>query len=145
MNVRLLPIVAVVGLMLLAGCGESTYSVSGQVRTADGESLSGGQIEFQHVDRQLSAVGYLDEEGRFMLGTDAVDDGVFAGLYRVAIKPPALPMLPPGEANRRIVEAAARDRQQWLDRVPTRYHSPATSGIEVEIEDSRELDIVVER
>ncbi|MGE3804331.1 MAG: carboxypeptidase regulatory-like domain-containing protein [Gemmataceae bacterium] len=82
---RYLPFV----VLLLAGCGSGTAAVTGTVVHEDGSparELAGGVVCFD--DGKHSAVGTIDAEGRFTLGTFGLHDGALPGNYRVAISQP---------------------------------------------------------
>lgn len=118
-------------LLVLPGCGRPTYTVTGKVVLSDGTPLSAGQVEFQHLDEPVSAVGYIRPDGTFGLNMNAEGDGAFEGRYRVAVKPPPVPTMVPGQDEKARQDLAAR--QAWLDAVDERYYNPKTSGIDVEV------------
>jgi hypothetical protein len=79
-------LIAMLAIVLCTGCGSGTHTVTGAVTYEDGapaRELAGGVITFD--DGKQSAVGTIDAEGRFALGTNGIADGVLAGSYRVAI------------------------------------------------------------
>lgn len=132
--------------VVLAGCGgEPTYDVTGTVQLADGTPLAAGQVELQAVDRPVSAVGYIQPDGSFRLNMLGEGDGAFAGQYRVAVKPPPVPTLIPGDEAKNQQMLAARET--WLEQVPARYHTPESSPLEFAVsKDAAEnrLEIVIE-
>lgn len=142
--IRTTGFVLLLGVGGLAGCGEPTYNVHGVVRQADGTPLGGGQIELQHAERQLSAVGYIRPDGSFLIGTNELGDGAYAGEYRVAIKPPPLPVIDPSKPEQ--AQTAIAHRRAWLESVPVKYLSPDTSELTVEVTDGspESLEIVLE-
>ncbi len=131
---RLLVLSGPLLLCAAGGCGgEPTYDVSGKVVLADGTPLAAGQVEFNAVEGPVSAVGYIEPDGTFRLNTNGLADGALAGLYRVAVKPPPMPEMIPGQEEKAERDVAARN--SWLQKVPARYHDPETSGIELEVTD----------
>jgi hypothetical protein len=121
----MLPIAAV---LLLAGCqGEPMYCVRGQVTMPDGTPVAGGQVEFRHHERPISAIGYIQSDGTFELSLNRADDGTLAGDYRIALSPPPPPSGLPEQAAQNAEQQALRTR--WLGQVPARYQSPETSGL----------------
>jgi hypothetical protein len=86
--------------MLLAGCGTSgIYAVRGQIVDKNGnpvETLKGGAIAFEHLDKKGGAHGTIDEKGRFTLSTERPGDGAYEGKHKVVITRPrgASPEMP---------------------------------------------------
>lgn len=118
--------------LLLSGCGgRPTHRVRGTVQLAEGRPLSAGYVEFESVEEPVSAVGFIQPDGSFELNLNRRGDGAYAGRYRVAVKPPPMPMLTPGqeEEDQRQIEA----RNQWLAAVDAKYMDAATSGIELTV------------
>jgi hypothetical protein len=82
-------------LLTVVGCNSNekqTYPVRGQLQWTDGSAareLSGGMVVFQSDSEEISAKGFLDDEGRFVLGTYQLDDGAVAGKHKVAVVQPA--------------------------------------------------------
>ncbi len=139
----LTPIALFAATLMVCGCGgQPTYSVAGKVTFRDGTPLTAGQVEFQAVDRPISAVGYIAPDGTFELNTIDEADGAFTGTYKVAVKPPPAPIMDPGQPEKTQEELAAR--KAWFQKVPVRYHSPETSGIELVVgEDASENRFVI--
>lgn len=74
------------------GCGgPRTYPVEGRVTfKEDGAPMRRGQVVFEPIDstQAVSASGYIDDDGYFILTTFKRDDGAFAGEYRAVVMPP---------------------------------------------------------
>jgi hypothetical protein len=112
---------------MLAGCrasdrGEAiaTLPVHGSVLLGDGRPVPGGLVTFVPqgaAGRQ--AVGTLQQDGTFRLTTEAPDDGIAEGRYRVRIEPYAT-----GDAVAKLDPKV---------KIPRRYMDEDTSGIEVDI------------
>ncbi len=94
--------VAWAAAVVLAGAGcrgaagvPKTYPVKGTVvlKGADARQLRGGYVRLQGVaDPNLKAVGEIEEDGSFVLGTSFDGKplaGVREGEYRILIEPPA--------------------------------------------------------
>lgn len=75
--------VCVVGLLLLAGCGSSSATVSGKV-TLDGKPLTKGNIAFYGGGAAALATGSIDSSGNYTLLT-GTDRGLTPGSYQVTI------------------------------------------------------------
>jgi hypothetical protein len=72
----------------LTGCGSDrpdVYPVSGTVVFSDGKPVKLGTVEFLHPEFKTTAVGTIQEDGSFMLGTFASDDGACAGEHQVIV------------------------------------------------------------
>src|SRR5262245_7769362 len=78
-------------VLLAAGCGgHKVYPVQGKVVFKDGTPLTGGWVVFEPLDPnvKVSAIGDIESDGTFRLGTDGKTDGAMAGRYRVIVSPP---------------------------------------------------------
>ena len=78
----------ILGMALLSGCDDGrirTYPVTGRVQFSDGVPVRTGSIEFKSVDFGTTAVGTIQEDGRFVLGTYSSSDGATAGKHQVVI------------------------------------------------------------
>lgn len=77
-------LMALVTLAVSGGCGPGhpkTYAVSGQVTVA-GKPLTSGEIQLV-PDNGRPAVGPIEADGRFQMGTFDERDGVPKGTYKV--------------------------------------------------------------
>ncbi len=91
------------GVVLLAatwtGCGPSgtTAPVSGTVR-AQGQPVSGGVVTFAPLGTEATlgkpAVGAVQSDGTYVLGTDSKGDGAVMGRHRVTYSPPTVESAP---------------------------------------------------
>jgi len=76
---------------ILVGCGRETYPVTGQIEMKDGSSpkeLAGYGISFDSHEMKVSAIGTIQADGSFELGTTKPNDGAKLGKYKVIISPP---------------------------------------------------------
>lgn len=79
---------AFICISMVAGCGASqvpTYPVSGTVVSDDGSPVRTGTVELESRDHKLTATGTIRQDGSFVLGTYASDDGACAGEHRVIV------------------------------------------------------------
>lgn len=77
----------VLSIIVLAGCGSDrvpTYPVSGKVLFEDGSPVKYGTIEAES-QYGTTAVGTIQEDGSFVLGTYASDDGAAEGPNNVIV------------------------------------------------------------
>ncbi|PQO26885.1 hypothetical protein [Blastopirellula marina] len=81
----------VCSLLLLGfavGCSNGTYPVHGSIVYPDGtpaKELSGGAIELDSLEQEISARGSIDDEGKFIISTYEAEDGAVPGKHRVLI------------------------------------------------------------
>jgi hypothetical protein len=115
-------------LLLLGGCGPrgggakpGTYPVSGKVVRADGQPLPGGVVVFHPKDPPGNeAMGHVEKDGTFQMGTFGKADGVIPGRYAVTVEP--LAVRSPGGQGRQDPSAPF---------IPQRYWSESTSPLPV--------------
>jgi hypothetical protein len=134
----------VVGLLLIAGCGDDTglgkrYPVTGQVSYKD-QPVAKGQIAFVPVDpKEGRAANGSIENGRFHLTTATPGDGALPGKYKVTIRSEDVDTTQVidtvkkhggGGRQGEIAQAAAKAKNL----VPARYKLPDTSDLEVTVE-----------
>lgn len=121
--------------LILVGCNKSGFHpVSGQIVFPDGSpvtGLEGGQVVIEATDadgKALNSSGAIDAQGRFQLGTNAVNDGAPAGKHRALISPPSSTGdVPPPPV------------------IDPKYESLDTSGLEIEVKDgSNDVKLTVE-
>lgn len=105
------------------GCGSGlrTHPVEGTVTTHDGRPLAGVQVIWQRIDPPLTCTAITDESGRYRVGTRRPADGAPPGRYRV-----------------KLVEPQADDIDAApAERIPQRYRSLESSGLEWTVEAGR--------
>ena len=76
---------------LLVGCGQAgdrCYPVRGKVLLDNGSPLIGARVSFESTSKQISAEGYTDSQGNFVMTTNATGDGALAGEHRIIVTPP---------------------------------------------------------
>ena len=125
-----------------AGCSgggpAETYRVSGTVKLASGQPLSGGQILFRPIaESPYVARGDILEDGSFELTTFQPRDGAIAGKHRVMITPEV-----PEE-----LQENAQAMLRWKPQVDVRYQSTRTSPLEYVVADDgtpNRFEIVLE-
>ncbi len=87
MTTRLKPTLLAV-LFVTAGCGQPrtpTYPVTGRIVFDDGEPVRSGTIELESTTSPHTASGRIQDDGTFVLGTYASDDGAVAGTHRAIV------------------------------------------------------------
>ncbi len=110
---------------LLVGCGVRKYPVQGRVEFNDATPLAAGTVVLTSEDGKHSGYGILKGvDGRFEISFDKLDDGIPAGRYKVAVRPPG-PTLATAEQIR------AAPGPDWG--IQDKYTSEETSGLDVEI------------
>lgn len=123
-------------LLTSTGCsGGGMHPIEGEVRFPNGKPLTTGRVILEGGNRELGSWGLIHPDGRFVLGTYDVDDGVPPGHYRVYIQ--NAETLPP--AN-------------WGDRVfvpkpliHPKYSTASESGLEFDVPgDTTRWEIVVD-
>ncbi|WZO98418.1 hypothetical protein EP7_005479 [Isosphaeraceae bacterium EP7] len=106
--------------LLASGCGggagegahvAATLPVRGKV-TYKGKPLAGGAIRFEPEDSGREAHGEIGPDGTFVLTTFRAGDGAVSGLHRVAVTAPG------------------------RGRLPSKYRSPGSSGVSIEVSES---------
>jgi len=80
--VHSLRIATLLSLAVLVGCsgnGIATYPVEGIVTLEDGTPLQTGTVEFNSIERDLTASGKIQSDGTFRLTTFKDGDGAVSG------------------------------------------------------------------
>lgn len=126
-------------LTALAGCSSSTtVPVTGTVKFANGEPLTGGLVVFQPTGEGAHpARARTSSDGTFRLGTYGADDGAVPGVHKVAV----VPELPRDAGDDPKVIA------RYLSVVDRRYQSVQKTPLEFTVKDdgsANHFDIVVE-
>jgi hypothetical protein len=116
-----------------AACGNSdgfnTVPAAGTV-TFKGKPLESGQIQLLPEKDGPASVGLI-ENGKFILGTQAVGNGAPPGKYRVTIF-----------SYKEIPNKFGSSTSKSV--IPDRYTTPDTSGLVVEIPESGNTEIKIE-
>jgi hypothetical protein len=141
---KLLPRVAVLCSLCVAGCGSdlaSRGSVRGRV-TLDGKPLTHGVVYFVHVrgsrEGPATAVGTISADGTYRLRTPGKGQGAESGTYRVYIQATEeSPASATGDP-----EPFATPPERWS--IPERYTVPATSGLDFNVGTDGEQVIDIE-
>jgi hypothetical protein len=111
---------------LAGGCGSGLYPVEGQVVWEDGSpaaELAGSYVLFDLPEKQTSAQGMIQPDGRFHLTTNEPNDGAPTGTYTVMIIEVGRKSLAGGESG--AIAPGAMD---------ARFSDPSTSGLTATIE-----------
>jgi hypothetical protein len=99
--------------LALAGCNSHRpYPVAGTVKFKDGSDVAkllGYTITCERTEAgpdglKASATGEVGADGKFLLSTNATNDGAYPGKYRVALTPP----IPFGDAPKAADVIAAK-------------------------------------
>jgi hypothetical protein len=75
----------------MAGCGSSTYPVSGVLTDESGQplkELAGFSVTFTSEQLGRSSRGEIQPDGTFRMGTRKSNDGVYPGEYKVTLSQP---------------------------------------------------------
>ncbi|MFM8476448.1 MAG: carboxypeptidase-like regulatory domain-containing protein [Planctomycetaceae bacterium] len=132
---RIAPFVLLACLSFSAGCGtaygpraEQAASVpAAGVVIWKGQPLAGFRITLHPGDNQRPASGVTDAEGRFVLGTNSLDDGAVPGTHKVSV----IPELPVDDGlGSAPTESAALKTSVEL---PAKFASPESSGLTLEV------------
>lgn len=123
-------IVVLFSLLLTTGCGKP--KISGTVVYADdGSPVTHGVVIF-HRDNTI-ARGIIKEGGKYVVGSIEDKDGLPKGQYRVSIKETQINTSP-----RHLLP-------KWKNVIHSKYESPDTSELSVDIQKSQTFDIKVDR
>lgn len=115
---------------VVLGCSDSApappvVEVTGRVFVGD-EPLRFGQVVFQPLGGGQPAIGKLEPNGKFTLGTYGESDGATIGRHRVRIVSYALQ-----DPENKDIDPKSESLGDLT--IPERYSSFATSGIEVSV------------
>ena len=137
-----LPLLAVV---FAVGCGDP--KVTGKVTFPDGTPLTRGQVMFQKDGFVASAD--IRSDGTYSAGKNKDGDGIPPGKYEVFIAgasllggPQNVEAQPPSGLG--SADPRAHSMAQAISLVHSKYTSPNTSGLTVEVKGSTKFDIKVE-
>ncbi|PQO43358.1 carboxypeptidase regulatory-like domain-containing protein [Blastopirellula marina] len=84
-SLALLTSLVAVGVCGCFGGNGATEPVQGTVTYNDGTPVKGGTIVFAAVESNSSSVGYIQEDGTYVLGTFGETDGAPKGKYAVTV------------------------------------------------------------
>jgi hypothetical protein len=122
-------LVLALGLLALAGCGNSVPALPGAVAARgkvvlpNGQPLRGGRIQFSRLDPpNVDAFGDVAADGSFTLTTYKPDDGAVPGSYVVTISP----------YNYRH-KSGSPVKVDGAAQIPAKYLEAGTSDLKVEI------------
>jgi hypothetical protein len=118
--------------VLALGCN-TKHQVDGQFRYADGSPVTHGRIVLETNDGK-GIWGLIHPDGKFVLGTDAPDDGVPAGTYSGYLE--NTETFPPAGSTTVFVPQ---------ELVHPKYRSPKTSGLLLEVPKVKHWNVTLER
>ncbi|RCS52946.1 hypothetical protein DTL42_09010 [Bremerella cremea] len=122
---RALGLVAVIALLPIFGCGgNGGNKVIATVSYEDGSPVPLGQVRF--VSDDYETFGKI-ENGKVDIGS--MDGGVPNGTYKVAVQATEQGGAEGGTYGKPLVDA--------------KYGNPNTSGIEIKVEENKDIEIVV--
>lgn len=130
MNISIVryPLVACI-LLISFGCStvdlEKVVKAKGTL-TYQGKPLANYKITFEPTDNRQAASAVTDAEGKFDLGTNSPGDGAAPGKHRVSVVFVAEKI--EGEPGKEVITTV-----KPTVKIPQKYESRDTSGIEVEI------------
>ena len=101
------------------GCSQQNEQLSGTVAYEDGTPVTMGEVVF--VKEMFQAIGTIQEDGTYTVGSLEVDDGLPAGTYQVYIDG----AVDPGED----IDSPEDDTPL----VATKFTDPSTSGLTCEV------------
>ena len=119
-------------LLLALGCTEKG-KVLGVVRgrvMMDSKPVTGANVFFENTETGVALNAPLDPDGRYEVKTYQ-GEGLPPGSYRVAIMPGGV--MKPEESLVLAGDAKAARAKSPMTPVPKQYHSTATSGLTIEV------------
>lgn len=131
----------------LLGCGQSTGPVADIFPTVPaagvlihkGKPLPNYQVTFTPPGESRPASGITDAEGKFVLGTNEVNDGAIPGTHIVSVAW----VNPDDDASGDPVDSPKQFPKPPAD-LPAAYSDPVNSGILVEVPEGGSTELVVE-
>ncbi len=120
-------------LLMLPGCGghEGLAPVSGTV-TYKGKPVTSGEVSFvPETTGARGALGTLDAQGNYELGTFDPGDGAYVGTHRVTVVSVGPDKPVPAKKKGKMMEDEMQGSGDPL--IPRRYFSPATSDLKAEV------------
>ena len=133
-------------MILFFGCSNQVR-VTGKVTFEDGTPLTEGKVVFDK-DASFQAVGQIQDDGSYILGSYQLADGIPRGTYKVYITGAV-------SAETKNVGTRVQTGDQTFERGQTsipmftklihaKYETPETSGLVCEVKKSMKYDIKVE-
>jgi hypothetical protein len=138
-RISTLPRAASAAVLAIAtsGCGsysqtahiEKVVPVSGTV-TYQGKPLEGYRVVFIPTDGRRPASGVTDASGKFVLGTNAANDGAPPGMNKISFawEPPRT-----GEPGQETINDTPERMPKPKIRIPEKYSDPEKSGISQDV------------
>ena len=123
-------IAVLVSLLIVTGCGQP--KLSGRVVFSDDQSpVTCGMIIFHSGDG--IARGYIQPDGSYVVESLRKGDGLPPGTYKISLKSTQIRTIKPGGG------------MVFENVIDTKYESPDTSGLTLEVTKSQAFDIQVDR
>ena len=136
-------------LVIATGCS-GKVPLSGTVTFSDnGDPVPLGVVYF--VTPTFQAQGAIQEDGRYVVGSDKLSDGLPRGTYQVYIAGAAnievRQTRPPGQVDPNTGENIDRQftEEISISLIDLKYTDPETSGLTVTVDRGQTFDIQVER
>ena len=128
-------------LVFVAGCGDP--KVTGKVTFPDGTPLTTGQVMFQKEG--FIGSGSIKKDGTYSAGKQKDGDGLPPGTYQVFLSEVSTFGEMSGNSGvETSIGTVILEVAPTVDLVPTKYMSPATSGLTVTVDGPTKFDIEVE-
>jgi hypothetical protein len=146
------------GLVAGLGCGPvddglpRTVKATGVV-LCDGKPLEGAAIVLMQDSGSNFARGISDASGNFSLNTFETKSGAVPGAYKVTVSktvtvdkatPASVPKTLAEDSQHAAEGDEGRGSASWVNDLPDKYNSPATSGLSVTIPEEGTSDIRLE-
>jgi hypothetical protein len=137
---RLAKFVAVVAsAAALTGCGggggrdykikaDQQATITGTVKFGETKVPVNCVVTFFNSDEGITAVGFVDESGKYALKPAEKETGLPAGKYQVTITPPPAPPLTKEEYAKMEASAMAMPQKTYKE-LPTKFYNSMTSGL----------------
>ena len=141
-----------------AGCAPADDGLPRTVKAAgvvvcDGKPLEGASIVLMQDSGTNFARGITDANGEFSLNAFESKSGAVPGTYKVTISktvtvdkatPKAVPKALEQDSQHAAEGDAALANASWVNDLPAKYNSPATSGLTVSIPEEGTSDLKLE-
>jgi hypothetical protein len=131
----------------VTGCGseaasgpEPVYPVTGVI-TFQGRPVAGADVTFFNADKNRSAFGKTNAQGKFNLSTFALNDGAVEGSHvvtvaKVTAPPPTTTPAAPLESEEYVPPGIGESTQPEAPKseLPEQYADPETSGLTANVQ-----------
>lgn len=107
------------------------WPTKGRVLFENGDPVRFGTVEFNSLERNLTARGAIDPDGNFVLTTFTPGDGAVAGRHRAIV------------VQFMVLDSPVQHRVDHGDLIDPLYFSPHTSRLEFQVEEKPQNEIVI--